>query len=188
MSENADEPGLSPYATIEVEKAADLFARHYDELLDIARRKRRRTGQGDSLLTVDLVHASFIRLTGGEWQNDKHFLAAVTLAIRHTIIDHARSKLSRMRGAGDLRTFDEGAALLPEYNETPEEILMIADLLEAMAATRPHWQRIVDARYFFGLTEEETASALGLSVRTVRREWKAARQWLGEQLKVNDRE
>lgn len=185
MSDSHDQTEFPIYSTEEVETAAALFARHYDELLQIARKKRRRSRSGDSLLTIDLVHSSFVRLTHGKWKDDGHFLAAVTLAIRHTIIDHARKKLSQLRSDGALETFDEQSALLPEFNETPEDVLMIADLLDTMAATKPQWQRIVDARYFFGLTEDETATALGISVRTVRREWKAARLWLSTHLLPN---
>lgn len=79
---------------------------------------------------------------------------------------------------------EQATSLLPEYKETPEQIVAITDLIAAMAEEDARWPRLLDARYFSGLTEDETAELMGCSARTVRREWRAARSWLAKQMAV----
>jgi RNA polymerase sigma factor (TIGR02999 family) len=122
---------------------------------------------------------------GGEtlFDDGAHFIRAVNLAMRHVIIDHARRKLADKRGGGaNAVTLDDRSGLLPEFSETPEELVGIAQLLRALEACNPRWLKVVDARYFGGMTEDETASVLGVSARTVRRDWTEARQWLAERI------
>ncbi len=103
--------------------------------------------------------------------------------MRHVIIDHARRKLGDKRGGGERDvTLDERSPVLPEFSETPEELVGIAQLLRALEACNPRWLKVVDARYFGGMTEDETASVLGVSTRTIRRDWTEARHWLAEQM------
>ena len=169
--------GLEKYTLEEEFKARELFVEHYEVLLAIARQRRRRHGVGDTLQTTALVHEAFLKLDAErQYADEDHFLSASALAIRHVIVDYARAKLTGMRGDGQAAiAIDDD---LPEFRENPEEIVQIANLLERLGEENPRWLRIVDARYFAGMTEDETADMLSLSSRTVRRDWKDARDWL----------
>lgn len=171
------------YTLGEETKAHELFVEHYEVLLAIARQRRRRHGVGETLQTTALVHEAFLKLDADRpYADEDHFLSASALAIRHVIVDYARAKLTGMRGAGQAAvTINED---LPEFRENPEEIVQIADLLERLGEENPRWLRIVDARYFAGMTEDETADMLGISTRTVRRDWKDARGWIKGRLSV----
>lgn len=176
--------GLVAYNPIERERAETLIAEHYDTLIGIARAKRRRNGLSDTVSTVDLLHEAYVRIGGQTLFDDgTHFIRAVNLAMRHVIIDHARRKLADKRGGGERDvTLDERSPVLPEFSETPEELVGIAQLLRALEACNPRWLKVVDARYFGGMTEDETANVLGVSTRTIRRDWTEARQWLAGQM------
>lgn len=176
--------GLIAYGRAERDRAEALIAEHYATLIGIARAKRRRNGLSDTLSTVDLLHEAYVRIGGKALFDDgAHFIRAVNLAMRHVIIDHARRKLAEKRGGGaGAVTLDDRSPLLPEFSETPEELVGIAQLLRALEVCNPRWLKVVDARYFGGMTEDETASVLGVSTRTVRRDWTEARQWLAERM------
>ncbi|MEM6826473.1 MAG: ECF-type sigma factor [Pseudomonadota bacterium] len=170
------------YDEVERDVAAVLFTQHYDDLANLARARRRRSKAADTMMTEDILHDSFLKL-GQEkvWRDDKHFLCAASLAIRHVIIDYARRKLSAKRSherVGD----PEDVHNLVEYGESPEELVAIGNLMEQLEEARPRWARIVDARYFAGMTEDEAADMLGVSSRTVRRDWTDARSWLAQRM------
>ncbi len=172
------------YSAAEQELARLLFTEHYDALIRVARSKRRRHQDPISLLTADIVHESFLKLQRGNgWQSDAHFLNAAVLAIRQVIADYARARLTEKRNRQIEVQWEDAGTLLPEFLETPQEVVAIDALMESMAECNERWPRIIDARYFAGLTEAETAELMGLSTRTVRREWKAIRAWLAEQLR-----
>jgi RNA polymerase sigma factor (TIGR02999 family) len=182
--EGEDFAGSIAYALDERERAEALIAEHYETLVGIARAKRRRSGLSDTVSTVDLLHEAYVRIGGQTLFDDgAHFIRAVNLAMRHVIIDHARRKLADKRGGGERDvTLDERSPVLPEFSETPEELVGIAQLLRALEACNPRWLKVVDARYFGGMTEDETANVLGVSTRTIRRDWTEARQWLAEKM------
>ncbi|MEO1310866.1 MAG: ECF-type sigma factor [Pseudomonadota bacterium] len=184
MLDEDDGVGLSDYSEDELRIAEELFSEHYDALGRIARANRRRSRMKDTMQTSDILHETFFRLRDHhDWVSGSHFLNAATLAIRQVIIDHARKRNAVKRGAGSAHVpIEDVEAFLPEFNETPEEVLAIADILDKVKARNPRWIRIVDARYFSGMTEEETAANLGLSVRTVRRDWRAARDFIARTL------
>ncbi|MEL7188060.1 MAG: ECF-type sigma factor [Pseudomonadota bacterium] len=165
--------------------AERIIAENYDTLIDIARAKRRRADLGDTLQTSDLLHECWLKLDGKrQWNSEEHFIRAAVLAMRHVIIDHLRRRKADKRGGGSkAETLDEERAF-PEFSETPEQLLQIGQMMEKLEASNPRWMRIVDARYFAGMTEDEAAGALNISARTVRREWRNAREWIGEQLGV----
>ncbi|MEM9305239.1 MAG: ECF-type sigma factor [Pseudomonadota bacterium] len=166
--------------------AEALIEENYPLLVKIARFNRRRARFSDTMATSDILHESFLRLHGrDDWNSRQHFVRASTLAIRHVIVDHARRKLAAKRGAmAEHLPVEETENLLPDFAESPEQVVKIAALLERVEEERPRWARIVDARYFAGMSEEECAEALDLSARTVRREWAAARVWIAEELGV----
>jgi RNA polymerase sigma factor (TIGR02999 family) len=176
------------YSPEETALAEQLVVENYETLMQIARAKRRRAQLGDTLLTTDLLHESYLKLDGRRlWRSSQHFICAATLAMRHVIVDHARAKLSQKRGQGAAHvSLEDNEHLMPEFPETPEEILAIAELLERLQQEKPRWVRIIDSRYFGGMTETETAALLSLSERTVRRDWREARDWLAAQLGVDD--
>jgi len=173
--------------TAEEKKLADqLIRENYADLVTIARARRRRGGLNDTMCTIDLLHESFMRLNGKSvWESKDHFVNAVALAMRHVIVDHARKKQAQKRGKNPVKIpLEDAVGLFPEFNETPEQLVTISNLMEKMSLKNPRWMRIVDARYFSGLTEFETAKILKMSTRTVRRDWKEARDWLSENLEV----
>lgn len=171
------------YSAEEQKLADQLFTEHYSALMDIARRKRRRSNQNLTLSTIDILHESFIKLRRSDtWTSEQHFLRSAVLAMRHVLCDYARRKLTAKRQAVSTVPVDEIESVLPEYSETPEQLLGIAELMERLAEQDPRWAQVVDARYFSGMTEDETAELLDVSVRTVRRDWKSARAWLAAEL------
>ncbi len=170
------------YGASERNLASALIEKHYEELILLARRRRRRANVGETMRTEDIVHESFLKLgQDSSWDSDKHFLCAASLAVRHVIVDYARSKLTAKR---DRQRIDNEAdvEMLPEYSESPEELVAIGNLMEQLEEANPRWAKIVDARYFAGMTEGETADMLDVSDRTVRRDWTDARAWLAERV------
>lgn len=178
----ASDPEHSGYTEVERSSATQLFEQHYDDLVRLARGRRRRAKMADTLMTQDIVHESFLKLGPNDnWQNSNHFLCAASLAIRHVIIDHARRKLTAKRKVEMVDGLVEPEDIA-EYSESPEELVAIGNLMDMLEAAQPRWAKIVDARYFAGMTEEETARMLGISDRTVRRDWTEARAWLAEKI------
>lgn len=170
------------YDETERDIASRLFALHYDDLARLARGRRRRSNAADTMMTEDILHESFLKL-GQEktWRDEKHFLCAAALAIRHVIVDYARRKLTAKRQHERVDNA-EAVERLAEYGESPEELVAIGDLMDQLEQASPRWAKIVDARYFAGMTEAETAEMLDISDRTVRRDWTDARTWLAERV------
>jgi len=175
------------YNQAEQSLANELFQSNYDDLAIIARARRRRSNRNHTLGTIDILHESFIRLNKAKtWKSRDHFINGAALAIRHVIIDHARRKNAAKRGQGiRLSTQDDDNALMKEYWETPEQIIQISNLMDKLAIKNSRWMRIVDARYFCGFTEDETADILKLSPRTVRRDWRDARAWMASKMELD---
>lgn len=180
----ASEDQVGPYDADERAVAQGFVRDAYEPLLDLARSRRRRARFRDTMQTEDILQETFARLSGRTaWQSPEHFLRTASLAMRQVVVDHARRKLTDKRGGGAADvTYDEASPVLPEFGETPEQIVLINDLLNRLEAENPRWLRIVDARYFAGMTEVETAEMLGLSERTVRRDWHEARAWLAARM------
>ncbi|MFN4114322.1 MAG: ECF-type sigma factor [Sphingomonadaceae bacterium] len=165
-----------PYSDQEQLLASALVREFHAELIEIARGRRRRARMSDTMMTLDLVHEAFLKIDGHEgFRSPGHFLAVASLAIRQVIIDHARRKLADKRQRAD----EPG---LPEFGETPEQMVAIGQLLDQLGEDNPRWLRVVDARYFAGFTEVETATVLGISERSVRRDWHDARAWLAKRM------
>lgn len=175
----ATEDGYTPHDRHVAER---LFTDCYRELLAMARLRRRRANFSDTMQSVDVLHEVYLKLCGVPvWQSRAHFMSTAALAIRQVVVTHARERLTAKRGGGaTIVEFREQEALFPEYQETPEQIAIVGDLLTRLESENPRWARIVDCRYFAGLTEDETAFALGISSRTVRRAWTDARAWLAQ--------
>jgi RNA polymerase sigma factor (TIGR02999 family) len=155
----------------------------YDELRRVARAQLRRVGPGRTLDTTGLVHEAYLKMAGQqglEVENRRHFLAVSAHAMRQILVDYARARLAAKRGGGEVRvTLEEQTAVT---DAEAGRLLDIDRALEGLRAESERMAKIVECRYFAGLTEEETAEALDASLRTVQREWKRARAWLREAL------
>jgi RNA polymerase sigma factor (TIGR02999 family) len=159
----------------------------YDELRRIARNHLRRTNRGATLDTTGLVHEAYLKLAGqkGMRVEDRgHFLAIAACAMRQVIISRARSRLAAKRGGGVIPvTLDE------ERVGSDAQAEWLLDLDRALALLRERDEKLartVECRFFAGLSEEETAQALGVSLRTAQRNWMRARAWIRAELTGED--
>ncbi|MEZ5291428.1 MAG: ECF-type sigma factor [Vicinamibacterales bacterium] len=161
--------------------ASRLMPLVYDELRRLAAGYLRRERRGQTLQPTALVHEAYVRLvrpTGQAWQGRTHFLAIAAVSMRQVLVDRARRRRAAKRGGDAVRlTLDD--AMLPSDSRGAEVDLLALDrALDRLAALDPAQARIVELRYFGGLTVEETAEAVGLSPATVKRHWALARAFL----------
>lgn len=159
----------------------------YDELRLLARRYLRRERQGHTLQTSALVHEAYLRLLkpegeeGGAFENRAHFFGVAAHAMRRVLVDNARRRNFAKRGGGVARHVElEEAATLAVGRDA--ELVALDDALQELSRLDPRKCRVMELRYFGGLSVEETATALGISVATVMREWSTARAWLRREL------
>jgi RNA polymerase sigma factor (TIGR02999 family) len=158
--------------------AGHLLPLVYDELRRLAAQKLAQEAPGQTLQATALVHEAYLRLVDVEkvqhWQSRGHFFAAAATAMRRLLIDNARRKRSQKRGGG-LRRQQLEAVAAPEPDE---DLLALDEALEKLAAQDPLKARLVELRYFAGLTGEQAAEVLGISPTTADRHWAYARAWL----------
>jgi RNA polymerase sigma factor (TIGR02999 family) len=155
----------------------------YDELRAIARRKLRQERRGHTLNSAALVHEAYLKLVqldGVEWQSRAHFLGIAARVMRNILVNHALRRKRVKRGGGAPLAPLEEASNLPA--KEAERILALDAALEKLAAVNPRHARVVECRFFGGMTIEETATALGVSGATVERDWALLRVWLGREL------
>ena len=159
-----------------------LFSLAYGELRHLAHLVRRR-GAGETLNTTALVHEAYLKLRperGLEIEDRAHFTYIVARAMRQVVVDAARRKAADKRGGSDTPvTLDESIRAAPVR---VEELIALGDALDELERVDPRKARVVECRFFGGLTVEETAEALGISPPTVKRDWRVARAWLGQAL------
>jgi RNA polymerase sigma-70 factor, ECF subfamily len=161
----------------------------YDDLRRIARRYIRKQPAGQTLQTTAVVHEAYMRLAGKDdlaWQNRAHFYGVCAQVMRSLLVDRARARGASKRGGGLYR-----AAMvdpLEPSNNTGIDIIALDSALEGLASLDPRKAKIVELRYFGGLTVEETASFLDLSPITIKREWLKAKAWLYNELNPGNRE
>ena len=164
--------------------AAEAASRVYKELRRLAHQYLRKERECHSLRSTDLVHEAWLRLVGvrgARWQDRAHFFASSAQAMRRILVDHARARLREKRGHGATMLVLNEAIDLPEQRSL--EVLRLDEALEALTCLDPRQSRIVELRFFGGLSVEETAEALGISKATVNRDWVTARAWLTRELK-----
>ena len=162
-----------------------LVAAVYDELHRQAGRAMRREGGEHTLQATALVHESYLRLVDQrrvEWRNRAHFFAIASTVMRRILVDHARARLTAKRGGGVVPLSLAGAERGGEHGTDDFDLLALHEALERLAALDAGQARLVELRYFGGLTIEETAEALDVSPATVKREWALARAWLRREL------
>ncbi len=155
----------------------------YDELRRLARHYMNRQRPGHTLQTTALVNEAYLRLIDSrqvQWQNRAHFFAVSAQLMRRILVDFARARTNLKRGGGAQQvSFDQALEVSAERGA---DLIALDDALKSLAAMNPRQSQIVELRYFGGLSEEETAEALKVSVRTVRRDWSLARAWLYREL------
>lgn len=157
----------------------------YDELRVLARAQLRNEATGHTLGPTALVHEAYVRLSGREQlrPNDRtHFFAVAAQAMRRVLIDHARARATKKRGSGRIAFSLEHAGALLETHGGADELLAIDDALNRLAAANPRAAQVVERRFFAGLSVEETAASLGVSTKTVQRDWILARAWLHKEI------
>jgi RNA polymerase sigma factor (TIGR02999 family) len=165
--------------------AEQLLPLVYDELRQLAAQKLAREKTGQTLQPTALVHEAYMRLLGSEeaapcgvqrWDSPGHFFAAAAEAMRRILIDRAREKQSQKRGGGRKRLNIDALDLATQA--TPDQLLALDDALAKLAREDRAVARLVQLRYFAGLTVEQAGQALGISTATAYRHWKYARAWL----------
>jgi len=155
----------------------------YKELHSLARRYMWKERADHTLQPTALVHETYLRLLKqhpGNLQNRAHFFATAATVMRRILVDHARKKAAARRSGGGKEV--ELREVLPSGRPDFEQLLALDELLTRLAQWDARQARVVEMVYFGGLTEEEAAVALNVSVRTVRRDWRAARAWLQSQI------
>jgi RNA polymerase sigma factor (TIGR02999 family) len=159
---------------------ARLMPLVYTELKAIAGRYMSRETTGHTLQSTALVHEAYVRLVGQRsvrWQNRAHFFGIAGQMMRRILVDHARHQQRAKRG-GPLPALSLDDAMAVTEPEASVDLIALDDALSALAAMDAHGARIVELRFFGGLTIEETAEVLGISTASVKREWATARAWL----------
>ena len=188
--------GRSPHAVTDLLRAwgageagasEELVPLVYAELRRQARRVLRREGEGHTLQATALVHEAWLRLDGqhdARWESRAQFFAVAATTMRRVLVDHARARRALKRGRGGGTQVTLGAVGAAAATPEEVEVLALDDALARLATMDPRKARLVELRYFAGLTMPEAAAALGVSLATVGREWAVARMWLRRELEA----
>jgi RNA polymerase sigma factor (TIGR02999 family) len=174
--------------TAKKQPAADLLPDMYAELRRLAAAMSARLPPGQTLQATALVHEAYLRLVRGNdpgWEGRRHFFGAAAQAMREILIERARRKATTKHGGAFERVeLGDGLAVI----EPPaDDLLALDEAIEKLEAAKPHLAEMVMLRYYAGLSIEETASAVGRSASTVKREWRFARVWLARELGADPR-
>ncbi len=151
----------------------------YGELRRLSSHYLRGERENHTLQSAALVHEAYLRLMGREnvnWKNRAHFLGVAAQVIRAILVDHARARLAAKRGAGAVTIGLDEASTLPD--QPAVDVIELDTALEQLARLDPQQSRVVELRFFAGLTNEEAAEVLGVSASTVKRDWTVARAWI----------
>lgn len=161
----------------------ELAPQVYNELRRLAKHYLRAERPEHTLQASDLVHEAYLRLVDEQeidWQNRAHFFGIASVRMRHILVEHARSRQAAKRGGGEYLLSLGKADQLVENRDV--NLLALDDALQQLEAMDPQKSRIVELRYFGGLTIEETAEAMKISPATVKRDWSMARAWLRSEI------
>ena len=160
-----------------------LFAAVYDELRRLAAWQMQQERPGHTLPPTALVNELYLKLFAGEpvaWESRAHFFAVAAQQLRRLLIDHARARMAEKRGGRDVKvSFDEAGEHAAPFQE---DLVDVDDALRKLEQLDPRSARVVELRFFGGLTEQEAAEVMGVSVATLKRDWAFARAWLVSQL------
>jgi RNA polymerase sigma-70 factor (ECF subfamily) len=174
---------LKRYSNGDQDALAELIPQIYEELRRLASSYLRSERVDHTLQTTALVHEAYLRLVDQrqvEWSNRNHFFGVAAQMMRRILVDHARKHTSQKRGGSFARISLEQAAVFSR--ERPRELIAVDELLTRLASLDPQGSRIVELRFFAGLSLEETAEVTGLSTAKVRREWGAVKAWLTREM------
>jgi RNA polymerase sigma-70 factor, ECF subfamily len=164
--------------------AGQLIPLVYDELRRLARSYMCRERTDHTLQPTALVHEAYLKLVeqrSVDWQGRSHFFAIAAQMMRRILVDHARTHLRDKRGGGAIPApFEEALVFAPEQST---DLVKLDESLERLAKLDPRQSKVVELRFFGGLTVEETAETLGISAKTVKREWSMAKAWLHGEMK-----
>ena len=155
----------------------------YEELRRQAARYLQRERPGHTLQTTALIHEAYLRLIDQknvQWQNRAHFFGIAAQLMRRILVDHARSRQAAKRGGSDIKLPLEEAMIVAERREV--NLVALDEALDRLAAIDPQQSRVVELRFFSGLSVEETAEVLGVSTRTIKRDWNVAKAWLWREI------
>ena len=169
------------------EAMEELLPLVYAELRRVARRQPRNERGDHTLGASGLINEAYLKLAGQlqvDWQSREHFFAIAARAMRQVLIDYARKRNAEKRGGDWNRTSLDNKGL--PFDAPVADLLALDQALERLSAVDERLRRIVEYRFFRGLTEKETAELLGVTVRTVQREWVKARAWLYKELYSDD--
>jgi RNA polymerase sigma factor (TIGR02999 family) len=185
MSTNSSEISLllDQYRAGQTEALGKLMELVYDDLRRLAAWQLQTERFDHSLQPTALVHEAYLKLAGHnqvEWHNKAHFFALAAQVMRHILVDHARTKQRDKRGGGQTSVALDEALKLSHPSEP--NLVELDEALNTLAGQDARKSRIVELRYFGGLSIEETADVLGISPTTVRREWTLAKAWLRREL------
>jgi RNA polymerase sigma-70 factor, ECF subfamily len=157
----------------------------YSELRRLAGYYLRQERNAFTLQPTVLVHEAYLRLTGLrsiDWQNSSHFFAIAATAMKRILVDHARQRVAAKRGGGGVKVdLDQVQLSAPMEGEL---LLALDEALSRLSSLDPRQSKVVELRFFAGLSEDETATVLGISPRTVKRDWRMAKAWLHSQLAI----
>jgi RNA polymerase sigma-70 factor, ECF subfamily len=164
-------------------EASDLLPLVYEELRRLARRYMKREKAGQSLQATALVHEAYLRLVRDKrkpWQNRTHFLAIAAISMRQILVERARAQAARKRGGSRVRV-TLGETIAAEQAQSAD-VLALDEALTKLAEIDPQLVRLVELRYFGGLSIEDAAIETGVSTATVKRSWNLAKAWLKREL------
>jgi len=167
----------------------ELFSLTYEELKRAAHFRLGRGRAGETLNTTALVHEVYVRMvdqTRVEWADRAHFLAIASRAMRFVLIDHLRARSALKRGAAEEPVSLDSVEVEEAGVQSGSDLLALNEALERLGTLSPRLGQLVEYRFFGGLTHEEIAEVMGVSVRTVKRDWTRARTWLYEMLATED--
>jgi RNA polymerase sigma factor (TIGR02999 family) len=174
---------LVSYGRGDKESLDKLMPVVYDELRRQAARYLRREQAGHTLQTTALIHEAYVRLVDQrnvQWQNRAHFFGIAAQMMRRILVDHARTKKRAKRGGSDIRVSLDDATVAVKGQDL--DVVAVDEALTRLEKIDEQQSRVVELRFFSGLTVEETAEVMGISPATVKREWSMARAWLHREL------
>jgi RNA polymerase sigma factor (TIGR02999 family) len=174
---------LVGYGRGDKEALDKLMPAVYDELRRQAARYLRRERAGHTLQTTALIHEAYVRLVDQrnvQWQNRAHFFGIAAQMMRRILVDHARTKKRAKRGGSDVKISLADATIL--VKEQDLDVVALDEALTRLAEIDEQQSRVVELRFFSGLTVEETAEVMGISPATVKRDWSMAKAWLHREL------
>ena len=158
---------------------AEVFPLIYEELRRLAHRHLRREPAGHTFATTDLVHEAYIKLidqTRVQWKDRSHFMAIAATAMRRILVDHARRRHAVKHGGGLVRVRIESVGMATA--ERAELVLALDGALDRLSSLDARQSKVVECHFFGGMTFDETADALGIGLRTAKRDWAKAKSWL----------